>query len=559
MTDTSSDSPEDSALDVRRSGFPRRMVIFTTLVVVAFVVVFSLISTLDDLFGIGLDIVSVFAVFSFAFLLLAWVIWLLAFSRSALWKRMAMAACLVATPFVLIAVLRPVVGGDANIVGFNPIWLPPPQPPEVVVTDEAAADLLPVSPLDFPRFLGPDQTGRYTIDGELDPTQLSEASILWKNDIGLGWSGFVARNGFAVTMEQRDELECVTCYEIESGELRWIYEHKARHRDAINMGGTGPRATPVIHDGNVYAVGAIGNLVCLNGGTGEVIWQVDLNEILGVTLMTMTDRDGFAVQAEENSNLAWGRSGSPLVVDDVLVVTGGGPIGGPYQTLLAFDLKTGKQRWSGGTEMIAYGSPVLATVAGVRQILLTTENAAGGYDPADGSLLWQVERPGNAGGEANTSQLTYVSADQVLTSKGYPDGGGELIRLQQTENGLTAESVWRNKLALKTKLTSPVVHEGHSYSLSNAFLECVRLSDGKRLWKRRGRFGHGQLLLVNDLIVLHSELGALFLIKASPEGCEELAEIPTIDGVCWNTLCLYGNRLLVRSHVEAACIALPLK
>ncbi|MCR9200513.1 MAG: PQQ-like beta-propeller repeat protein [Planctomycetaceae bacterium] len=553
------DAPPTASTDVERSAFPRKMIIFTVVVVVLFALVFWQISLLDDLFGIGLDIVSVFSVISGVFLLLAWVVWLLAFSRSPIWKRLVGSACLIAAPFVFVFVFRPVIGGDANFVGLNPIWNAPPKPPEVDKTQATPADLLTESPIDFPRFLGADQNGVYTIDGEIDPAQLSEDCILWKNDIGLGWSGFVARNGFAVTMEQREKMECVSCYDIATGELRWLYEHEARHRDAINLGGIGPRSTPVIHQGNVYAVGAIGNVVCLNGGTGEVIWQVDLNDILGVSLMTMTDRDGFAVQAEENSSLAWGRAGSPLVVDEVLVVPGGGPTGGPYQTLLAFDLQTGEQRWSGGTEMIAYGSPVLATVAGVRQILLTTENAACGYDPATGELLWQVDRPGDTGAEANTSQLTYVSENEVLTSKGYPDGGGELIRLSNVDGRLVPESGWRNKLALKTKLTSPVIHEGHSYSLSNAFLECVRLSDGKRLWKRRGRFGHGQLLLVNGLIVLHSELGTLHLIRATPEDCEEIAEIPTIDGVCWNTLCLYGNRLLVRSHIQAACIELPLK
>lgn len=554
-------SPSESTVESNRtagsSSFPWRMTVLTVVVIVLFAVIFSLISELDDLFGVGLDIPSVFSAFTFAFLVLAWVIWLLAFCRWKLRNRLIACICLVGAPFVFVLVFRPVVGGDANIVGFNPIWRAPPQPPEPVARD--GVDLSPESGNDFPRFLGAEQNARYLLDGEIDVSKLNEQSILWKNDIGLGWSGFVARNGFAVTMEQRDEFECVTCYEIESGELRWIYEHKARHRDTINLGGIGPRSTPVIHEGNVYAVGAIGNLVCLNGSTGDVIWQVDLNPILGVSLKSMTDRFGFEVQAEENSNLAWGRAGSPLVVDDMLVVPGGGPVDGEKTTLLAFDLKTGRQRWSGGKEMIAYGSPVLATIAGVRQILLTTENAACGYSADDGSLLWQIERAGNSGGEANTSQLTVVSEDEILSSKGYPDGGGELIRLRSEGGRLIPESLWKNKLVLKTKLTSPVIYAGHSYSLSNGFFECVRLTDGKRLWKRRGRFGHGQLVLVNDLILLHSELGTLYVMKASPEKCNELAKVPTIDGVCWNNLCLYGNRLLVRSHVQAACIELPLK
>ena len=80
---------------------------------------------------------------------------------------------------------------------------------------------------------------------------------------------------------------------------------------------------------------------------------------------------------------------------------------------------------------------------------------------------------------------------------------------------------------------------------------------GERVWKRRGRFGHGQLLLVRDLLIVHSEYGVAYLIEASPDGYSEPGSFDTIDGVCWNTLCLYGDKLLVRSELEAACIQIP--
>ena len=111
---------------------------------------------------------------------------------------------------------------------------------------------------------------------------------------------------------------------------------------------------------------------------------------------------------------------------------------------------------------------------------------------------------------------------------------------------------------LKTKLTSPLIHDGYAYSLSNGFMECARLSDGEQMWKRRGRFGHGQLLMVGNFILLHSESGELYLLEATPDEYRELGTLKTIDGVCWNTLCLTGNKLLVRSEIEAACIEIPM-
>ena len=137
------------------------------------------------------------------------------------------------------------------------------------------------------------------------------------------------------------------------------------------------------------------------------------------------------IQFEENTTLAWGRSGSPLIVDDLVVVPGGGPDGATRATLLAFDMRTGELKWKGGDAMIAYGSPVLATIAGQRQILLTSESHAIGLNPSTGEILWRHPRPGESDGGANTSQLSVISETDVLTSKGYPDGGGERIHLEE--------------------------------------------------------------------------------------------------------------------------------
>ena len=111
-----------------------------------------------------------------------------------------------------------------------------------------SVDLSVESTTDFPRFLGPDQNGIVSSTGQIDSLAFAEKSrIVWKQPIGAGWSGFAARNGNAVTMEQRGDQECVTCYEIATGTLKWIYSHPARHRDKMGLGRIGPRSTPTIH------------------------------------------------------------------------------------------------------------------------------------------------------------------------------------------------------------------------------------------------------------------------------------------------------------------------
>lgn len=532
--------------------FPKKMTVLTVIVVVAVVLSRVFISDIEDSTGLGLDMINAASIGLIMLLFLTWTLWCLFFSRWKWWRRILGATMIVAWPVVFFSLFE-FQGGDLDRIALK-------RAPVKLATDVATregVDLSKESPDDFAQFFGSDQNGLVG-NIEIDPVNFTKAKTLWKQDIGLGWSGFAARNGFAVTMEQRADKECVSCYAVDSGDLQWLYEHTARHKDVMNLGHTGPRATPTIHNGKVYAVGAVGNLVCLNGSDGTVVWEKDLNPLLGIQLQT-AEEGGFQFQFEANTSLAWGRSGSPLIVDDLVVVPGGGPRDGEKATLLAFNKDTGDEVWRGGEDMIAYGSPVLATVAGKRQILLTGEVTAMGFDPTTGEQLWSHPRLGASDQAANTSQVTVVSDNQVLTSKGYPDGGGELITLEAKDGKLIPKSEWINNRALKTKLTSPVLYENHTYCLSNGFLECARMSDGERIWKQRGRFGHGQLLLVKDKLLLNSESGKLYLIDATPDGYKEHGTVDTVDGVCWNTLCLYGSKLLVRSEIEAACIELPIR
>ena len=528
----------------------------STTYALVFSVAFLFPSLAEDLTSFGSDMVLFSAVLAALPLLLLWFVWILFLSRWKWKSRIITLALIVGLPYGFIQLFEPVLGGDSTIVSWRPFWVDAPEVQRETVSPPASGiDLATESDTDFPRFLGADQNGVVLASGPFSPEEFADAKELWKQPVGHGWSGFVARNGFAVTMEQREQFECVTCYEIETGRLQWVYEHEERHYDYL--GKTGPRSTPLIDGGFVYAMGANGNLVCLNGADGTVAWQKDLNELLNIKLADNVDGNGVAVRKEANTRLVWGRSGSPLIVGDTLYVPGGGSNDADICTLLAFDRSTGDLQWKGGKEMISYASPVLATVAGRQQILLTAESKAMGFDPEDGSVLWTFDRPGHTDQDANASQVTVVDENTVMTSKGYNDGGGELIRLEASGDGIVATSVWRNERAMKTKLTSPIVHEGHAYSFSNGFLECARLSDGRRIWKARGKFGHGQMLLVGNQLLVHSEYGELLLVDATPSGFRSHGKITTVEGICWNMLCLSGSRIIVRSNLEAACYELP--
>lgn len=411
-------------------------------------------------------------------------------------------------------------------------------PPPKLAAGEV--DLSPTSS-DFPQFLGPNRdltvSGvRLARDWNAQPPQL-----LWRRPIGAGWSGFVAVNGFAITMEQRGEQELVTCYEVETGEPRWSVGIETRHETIL--GGVGPRSTPAVHDGKVYALGATGKLRCLDGSNGQTLWVKDLYREMGIS------------PDEEARTINWGRAGSPLIVDDMVIVPAGGPPGKTV-SLVAYHRLTGEEIWRGGERQISYASPALATLAGVRQIVIVNEDFLSGHAVDTGAELWSYPWPGKSNTNASASQAAPLEGDRVFVSKGY--GGGALM-LQLARQGDTwkVSEVWRDSGLLKTKLTNIAVRGDYGYGLSDGILECVDLTNGRRQWKA-GRYGHGQILLVDDLLLVQAESGEVVLVEATPERHVELGRFQAIEGQTWNNLCLYGPFLLTRNSEEAACYRLPL-
>lgn len=409
-------------------------------------------------------------------------------------------------------------------------------------------DMTTTTPQDFPQFLGPDRScwisgSHLATDWETNPPKLK-----WKRPIGPGWSAFAAVNGYAVTMEQRDNEEWVTCYEISTGKPIWGHSIEGRHENP--MGGIGPRGTPTIHQGRVYALGATCVLHCLEGSNGKLIWSDDLRQRYGL--------DAY----QDEINVQWGRAASPLIVDNLVIVPGGGPPG-KAKNLVAFNNATGRLVWeaenlteAGTPDQISYASPSLATLALRRQILIVNESTASGHDSANGDRLWSFPWPGYSSGNASSSQAVAIDGNHVLLSKGY-SGGSELIEIKSSTDGtFTATSAWKSPRLLQTKFTNLVVRDSHAYGLSEGILECVEVMKGQRKWKS-GRYGHGQILGVGDVLLVLSEEGELSLVELNPQKFVSLGSFPALEGKTWNNLCLYGNHLLIRNAQEAACCELP--
>jgi outer membrane protein assembly factor BamB len=395
----------------------------------------------------------------------------------------------------------------------------------------AAADRADITPTadDFPRYLGPNGTGvlpKVRIAGDWTTHPPRE---VWRRPIGAGWSGFIVVGDYAFTQEQRDDRECVSCYRTDTGAPVWVHEDATRYD---GLGGPGPRATPTFASGRVFAVGATGLLNCLDPATGEVVWSVNV----------VAD-NGAASDVH-------GACASPLVDGERVIVC---PTGEEGPSLAAYHVETGKKLWTAGTERASYSSPMIATLARVRQMLLATRTGLTGHDAGSGKVLWSAAWANAEGTNAGQPVLGAAGPDTVLLSTSYGKGVAA-FRASRDGDVWSAKELWSN-LTLKAKFSTPVLYRGHVYGLDDGILTCVDGHTGKRRWKHGG-YGHGQLLLAGDRLLVQTEAGSVVLVEPSPDGLKERGKVAALASKTWNTMAVAGRRLLVRNDREAVCLEL---
>ena len=372
-------------------------------------------------------------------------------------------------------------------------------------------------------FRGPNRDGRYDEMQVLTQWPAGGLTPIWKQPIGVGYASFVIADGRAFTIEQRRGQEVVTAYDLASGREEWKQGWNALYSDTT---GDGPRATPAWDDGRIYALGATGELRCLDAKTGAVAW--------GRNILT----------ENKASNLSWAMAGSPLVVDDKVIVLPGGANG---KSVVAYNKLTGAPVWNSQSDAQAYVSPMLATLAGRRQIIVVSASRVMGLAPEDGSLLWSSTWDTDMG--INASQPIVVDRNRLFISAGYGKGAA-LIEINGSGKNFPARTVWEN-INMKNKFNSSVLHEGHVYGLDEGILTCLDVNSGERKWKG-GRYGYGQVILASGHLIVSSDSGELALVKATPQRYEEVARFAALDGKTWNYPAIAGGRLLVRNATQMA-------
>lgn len=382
----------------------------------------------------------------------------------------------------------------------------------------------------WPQWSGPTRDGAVDASGIYHVIPKEGLTQLWRRDVGLGYSGPAIVDGRVFVMDyllesgkvinnagKRDELlgkERIQCLSASDGTPIWKYEYDRPY--AISYGG-GPRCTPTVHNGFVYALGAEGNLTCLDAATGEKKWSRDFKGEFGA------------------KTPIWGHSASPLVHADSLICM----VGGEGSLVVSFDLKTGKTNWKDLTASDAgYCPPTVIQHGGKEQLLIWDPEKVSSLAPEDGQLYWQHElKPGYG-----MSILPPVKEGNLLFASGESNTSA-MFRLANDRPD--ASVLWRGKpkVGLFLATGNAVFEDGHLYGadIRSGAVVCAQASDGKRLWQSalpttgstRGRGGaHGTAALMSlgdgEFLIL-SETGDLISATMTPSGYEETGRCHVID------------------------------
>lgn len=378
----------------------------------------------------------------------------------------------------------------------------------------------PVLAGDWPQFRGPQRDGISKETGLKRSWEAGGPQVLWRVPLGEGYSGISVSGNRLYTMYARGTGAFAAAFDAASGKELWRYRMSNIWNDRQ---GDGPRSTPTVDDGVVYAVSAHGVLAALDADDGKLLWRHDLVDEYGARIPR------------------WGMSGSPLVEGRLLLVE----VGGTQALLAAFDKKSGKQIWTSQSGKPGYASPLALTVGGVRQVVLFAGTKLLAVSPEDGRLLW--ERPWKTSWDVNAAMPVFVAPDKLFVSSGY-DVGAQLLRLRVDGRSVRVEELWRSR-EMKNRFSSSVLHDGHAYGFDEKILKCVDLASGAMVWRARD-LGHGSLILADGHLIVMGDRGQLALVEATPEGYREKARAQIFDGKTWTLPTLSGGKLYLRDEHE---------
>ncbi len=334
---------------------------------------------------------------------------------------------------------------------------------------------------------------------------------VWSTPIAEGYSGPAVASGRVYITDRvaAEHTERVLCLNAETGAVVWQHEYAARYTVSYPAG---PRATPTVHDGLVYTVGAVGHLLCFDATTGKVVWQKNFQDDFGTKLPT------------------WGMAAAPLIDGNQLITL----VGGPDALVVSFDRRTGKELWRALDDpAVGYCPPVIYEFGGVRQLIVWHPSAVSSLHPETGKEIWSVPFEIRAG---LSIPMPRKIDDRLFVTSFY--NGPMMLRVGPD----SATVVWKGKSnselntdGLHSIMPTPVVHSDYIFGVcSYGQLRCLETDTGRRVWETleatgSGRWWNAFLIEHEDHCFLHNEQGELIIARLDGDGYHELSRAKLVE------------------------------
>ncbi len=393
----------------------------------------------------------------------------------------------------------------------------------------------------WPQFGGPDGDFKVDATGIADTWPDAGPTIVWKKELGMGYSGIASDGRRLFTMSRRadDDLERVFALNPNTGDVVWEYPYSA---DPIQLGekekqtdrfGQAPNATPLIVGNRLYTIGFTGRMHCFNKKNGKVLWSHDLFEEFG----TYT---------------RFGHSASPIRYKDTLIVLAGG---GENNGVVAFDLKDGSIVWQATDLKCSYSSPIVVNVDGQDHLIAYMGREVVGMSPQNGDIHWRLKHENRFGSSIATP--IWCPGNRLLIANGSVEAGGKLLQLALGDDGrIGYEEIWANK-KVQSGLSQHIRIGDVAYGSGGGdkMLIAFDLSDGEILWRERDMPTIKGVYADEKLILLDNN-GNLMIAKPSREGVEVTAKAQLLEKPCWTCPTVTGTRAYIRDKKTIMAIDL---
>lgn len=389
----------------------------------------------------------------------------------------------------------------------------------------AGTDSRRVTAGDWPQILGPQRNGIAENETLLTKWPKDGPAVAWEVKVGEGFAGAAVQDGIAIIFHRVDDNEIVEARGLEDGKQLWQQEFDTDYRARISPD-TGPRCVPTIHDGQVFAFGASGDLHCVTLKDGKHIWSRDL----------FKDYD-----ADEGY---FGAGSSPLVYDGKVFINVGGKKGG----IVALSAKDGTSVWTATQDQASYSSPIIAEIEGQTRLVFVTRLTTTAVDLTSGDEVFQI--PFGEHGPTVNGANPLVFDNKLFLTASYRIGA----KMYDIASGKPKE-LWSNDRSLSSQYTTAIYHEGYLYGTHGredagaGSLRCIDIKDGSIKWSEDG-VAMTHFILVGDKLLGWSVDGTLRLAEANPKTYQEIAKARIFDGDARALPALSQGKLIVRANAE---------